>query len=103
LEKTKTKTDDPKDARERNLQAKEERKIMLSNNINPDPYVAFDALKKIDEIVAEFIRSPEENTIDEKTIEFLKDLRIYCRSIYYIEPEEIDEAKSAIKKENEDA
>ena len=75
---------------------------MLSNNINPDPYVAFDALKTIDDITAEFIREAEEREIDEKTIEFLKDLRIYCRGIYYKEPDEIDEAKSIIKKENED-
>jgi len=72
---------------------------MFHDNTNKDPFVAFDALQKIDEIVKAFIEESTEEQISKHCQDFLGDLRLFCRSIYYKEPTEIEKAKLLIKKE----
>jgi len=72
---------------------------MLDDNINKDPFIAFDALQKIDEIVRVFVEESSKEQVSEYCQEFLHDLRLFCRSIYYKEPSEIEKAKTLIEKE----
>ena len=76
---------------------------MHCDNTNKDPFVAFQALAQIDRTVQFFIEESKEGELGEKAIDFLHDLRLYCRSIYYKEPEEIEKAKSLVAKEEEDS
>ena len=72
---------------------------MRFDNCNPDPFIAFQALSDIDRVVKTFIEESAEGDLNEKTTDFLHDLREFCRRIYYKEPDDIEKAKSKIKKE----
>ena len=74
---------------------------MQFDNSNKDPFAALQALAHIDRIAEDFVEQSDEGELNETTITFLHDLRVFCRQVYYVEPDEIEKAKSKVRQEDE--
>ena len=74
---------------------------MQLDNYNKDPFAALQALANIDRIVKDFVEESGEGVLSDTTINFLHDLRVFCRQVYYVEPDEIEKAKSQVRQEDE--
>ena len=76
---------------------------MQCDNTLKDPFLAMQALMDIDQTVKIFVEESTEGVLSEEAIDFLHDLRQFCRRVYYKEPSEIEKAKAMIKEESNDA